>query len=112
MEGRSKARDHSVVGNSIRVNLTRWGGARDQFSVHEIVHIFTVLAVLPGEALLNGPCGGEVGDAAIPGEREYKNTFGDTKSGTAVIDICILSIAMCNYTYFLLCWHNLFPSQP
>lgn len=47
MEGRSKARGHRVVANWIRVNLTRWGRARDQFGIHEVVHVFTVLAVLP-----------------------------------------------------------------
>lgn len=64
MEGRPKARGHSVVGNWIRVTLA--GRARDQFGIHEVVHILTVLAVLPGDALLDGPCGREVRDAAIP----------------------------------------------
>lgn len=70
MEGRSKARGYSVVGNWIRMNLAGWGRARYQFGIHEVVHILTVLAVLPGEDLLNGPCGREVRDTAIPRKRE------------------------------------------
>lgn len=66
MEGRSKARGHSTVGNWIRMTLTRRGRARDQLSVHEVVHILTVLAALPREALLNGSCGREVRNTAIP----------------------------------------------
>lgn len=66
-----------MVGNWIRVNLAGWGGARDQFGIHEVVHILTVLAVLPGEALLDGPCGREIGDTAIPRRREYEKTIGD-----------------------------------
>lgn len=57
MERRSKARDHGVFGNRDRVNLAGWVGARHQFGIHEVVHILTVLAVLPGQALLDGPCG-------------------------------------------------------
>ncbi len=70
MQGRSKARGHSVVANWIRVNLTGWGRARDQLGIHEVVHILTVLAVLPGEALLDRPSGREVRDIAIPRKRE------------------------------------------
>lgn len=51
------------------MTLTR-GRARDKFGIHEVVHILTVLAILPGEALLYGPCGREVRDTAIPGKRE------------------------------------------
>lgn len=57
MERRSKPRDHGVFGNWDRVNLAGWVGARHQFGIHEVVHILTVLAVLPGQALLDGPCG-------------------------------------------------------
>lgn len=55
-----------MVGNWVGVDLA--GGAGDQFSIHEVVHVFTVLAVLPGEGLLDGSCGREVGDTAIPKE--------------------------------------------
>ena len=79
MEGRSKARGHSVVGNCIRVNLAGRGGARDQLGIHEVVHVLTVLAVLPGEALLDGPCGGEVRDAAVPRKRGEEETIGERK---------------------------------
>lgn len=70
MEGGSIAGGHSVANQWIRVTAARWGRARDQFCIHEVVHILAVLAVLPGEALLDGPCGGEVRDTAIPRKRE------------------------------------------
>lgn len=57
MQRGSKARGHSAVGSWITVDLVSKVGARDQFGVHEVVHIFTVLAVLSGEALLDGPRG-------------------------------------------------------
>ena len=70
MEGGSKAWGRRVVGEGVRVNIAGWGGAGDQFGVHEIVHVLAVLAVLPGEALLNGPRGGEVRDTALPTSEE------------------------------------------
>jgi len=72
MEGRSKARSYSAIGNWIRMTLSRWRRARNQFGVHEVVHILTVLAILPGEVLLDGPRGREVGDTAIPGKTQEK----------------------------------------
>ena len=68
MEGRSIAGGHSAAGNWDGVTLAGRGGARDQLGIHEVVHILAVLAVLPREALLDGPCGREVGDTAIPGK--------------------------------------------
>lgn len=70
MEGRPKAGGHGAARDWIGVTLARWGRARDQFGVHEVVHILAVLAVLPREALLDGACGREVRDAAIPRQRE------------------------------------------
>lgn len=78
MEGRSKDRGHSVVGNWVRVSIAGWGRARHQFGVHKVVHILTVLAVLPGEGLLNGPCGREVRDTAFPRE-ELEEAIGEEK---------------------------------
>lgn len=69
MEGRPEARGHDAVCHWIGVAIAGWGGARDQFGIHEVVHILTVLAVLPGEAFLNGPCGREVRDTAFPRNR-------------------------------------------
>lgn len=57
------------------MNLAGWVGARDEFGIHEVVHVLTVLAVLPGQALLDGPCGREVGDAAIPKKRKYGEIY-------------------------------------
>lgn len=79
MEGRSEARGYSVAGNWIRVTLPRWGRARHQFGIHEVVHILAVLAVLPREAFLDGPCGREVRDTAIPRKRKEKKKIIDRK---------------------------------
>lgn len=46
VQGRSKARDYSAVANGIRVSFNGWGGDRDQFGVHEVVHVLTVLTLL------------------------------------------------------------------
>lgn len=70
VQGRPKARGYSAVANCLRVSFSGWGGDRDQFGVHEVVHVLTVLTLLSRQALLDGPCGREVGDAAIPGQRE------------------------------------------
>lgn len=70
VQGRSKARDYSAVANGIRVSFNGWGGDRDQFGVHEVVHVLTVLTLLSRQALLDGPCGREVGDTAIPRQRK------------------------------------------
>lgn len=75
VESRPKARGHGVVADWIGMTLARWGGARNQLGVHEVVHIFTVLAVLPGEALLDGPRGGEVGNAAVPERQDHELRF-------------------------------------
>lgn len=54
--------------------LVRRGGARNQFVIHEVVHVFTVLPVLPGQPLLDGPRRGEVQNTPGPGEMrgEYR----------------------------------------
>jgi len=79
LEGRSKAWGHNVVGNWIRLTIAGRGRARDQLGIHEVVHVLTVLAVLPGDALLNGPCRREVRDTAIPKNTEQEETIGDRK---------------------------------
>lgn len=85
MQGRSVGRGRSVVGNWIRVDLA--GRARDQFSIHEVVHVLAVLAVLPGEGLLDGSCGREVGDTAIPRAMESEQVIGDRKKNVDMVDI-------------------------
>lgn len=82
MEGRSKARGHGAVGDWIRMYVAGRGGAGHQLGIHEVVHILTVLAVLPGEALLNGPRGGQVRDTAIPRKREEEDIIGDRKQAS------------------------------
>lgn len=59
-----------MVADEVRVAITRGGRARDQLGIHEVVHILAVLAVLPGQPLLDGSCGREVGDSTIPGKME------------------------------------------
>lgn len=68
VEGGAEGGHTSVVAGWVGVDLAGRRGAGDQFGVHEVVHVLAVLAVLPSQRLLDGPCGGQVGDAAIPGK--------------------------------------------
>lgn len=68
VEGGAEGRHAGVVAGWVGVDLAGRCGAGDQLGVHEVVHVLAVLAVLPGQRLLDGPCGGQVGDAAVPGK--------------------------------------------
>lgn len=67
VEGRAEGRHGRPVAGRIGVELAAGRrGPGDQLGVHEVVHVLAVLAVLPGHGLLDGPRGGQAGDAAVP----------------------------------------------